>query len=216
MAKQKNEAEQTTHKVEIVPIKVGTFEVHIVGTTPLIMHKFSDKARQSIEDKQAKKHKGAREARDPKAECVAACYVMPDSPASAGEPKCQYGVPSTWFKKAIVRTFEVGLADGLKGTQAKQTVFVEADMAGLIRLKCTPYVMREDAVRLPNKSLDLRYRPEFSEWSCKFRIRYNASVVSPEQIINVLSIAGFGGGVGDMRPEKCASGSSGLFEVKRS
>ena len=40
---------------------------------------------------------------------------------------------------------------------------------------------------------------------------YNASAVSPEQIINYFNIGGFGVGVGEWRPEK--DGQWGRFHV---
>ena len=61
-------------------------------------------------------------------------------------------------------------------------------------------------------SLDLRYRPSFDDWGCVLRIRYNASAISPEQIVNMLSHAGFHIGICEMRPER-GGNTNGTFEV---
>lgn len=54
-------------------------------------------------------------------------------------------------------------------------------------------------------------RPQFNEWSCDLEIMFNRSMISPEQIINILNWAGFHIGVGSFRKEK--SGDYGCFEV---
>jgi hypothetical protein len=54
-------------------------------------------------------------------------------------------------------------------------------------------------------------RPQFNDWSCELTIMFNRSMISPEQILNILNWAGFHIGVGSFRKEK--SGDYGLFEV---
>ena len=71
--------------------------------------------------------------------------------------------------------------------------------------------MREDPVILNGKTADLRYRAEFTNWSCTLMIRYNKNTYSPEQIINLFNTAGFGVGVGEWRVER--NGSNGMFHV---
>ena len=71
--------------------------------------------------------------------------------------------------------------------------------------------MREDMVRLPNRSADIRYRGQFVEWSATVPLQVNTSSLSIEQIANLFYIAGFAVGVGDWRPEK--NGQYGRFEV---
>ena len=74
-------------------------------------------------------------------------------------------------------------------------------------------IMRCDTVRVgPSKVADLRYRAEFTEWSCTITIMYNYCVLTPAQIINLLNIAGFGVGIGEWRPER--NGQFGLFRVE--
>lgn len=66
-------------------------------------------------------------------------------------------------------------------------------------------------VRIALGTADIRYRGEFREWSADLAIRFNASVLSAEQITNLFNMAGFGVGVGEWRPER--SGSFGMFHV---
>lgn len=59
---------------------------------------------------------------------------------------------------------------------------------------------------------DIRYRGEFPEWSTEITLRYNANVLSPEQVANLFNVAGFAVGVGEWRPQR--DGSFGMFHVE--
>ena len=71
-------------------------------------------------------------------------------------------------------------------------------------------VMREDTVRI-SMSTDIRFRPEYRDWSMEFDVVFNSRAISPEQIVNLVNIAGFGIGIGEWRPER--SGQFGMFHV---
>lgn len=212
----KNRISQNGHarvnvKAEIValrPIDIREFQIPIRGITPLIVHKFSDKARTSIKDKQEQKAKGGREKRDPNAEYLAAMYVMPGT-GEPGSKSAKYGVPAAGFKKSAIKACRY--IDGMTMTVVSGAFQVLEDAGGLVQIKYGEVHMREDAIRLPNKALDLRYRPEFTDWSCVLRVRYNHSAISPEQIVNLFQHAGFHVGWGELRPEK--GYSNGMFEV---
>jgi len=199
-----------SEQVSIRPIEIRSFEIPIRGTSPLIVHKFSEKARKSIKDKQEQKAKGGKEKRDPHAEFLAALYVMPGT-GEAGSKTAKYGIPASGFKKAAIKACRY--IDGINMTFAAGAFHVGEDAGGLIQIKCSPPVMREDTVRIGQKKdiLDLRYRPQFDEWSCILRIRHNASVISAEQIVNLFHHAGFHIGWGELRAEK--GYSNGTFEV---
>ena len=52
-------------QVELPPIDVQHIQVRVVGDSPLITHRWSEKARKEMLDKQMKKAKSAKEAKDP-------------------------------------------------------------------------------------------------------------------------------------------------------
>jgi hypothetical protein len=60
---------------------------------------------------------------------------------------------------------------------------------------------------------DLRYRPQFDQWSVDINIEYDADLLQQGDIVNLIDRAGFGVGVGEWRPEK--GGEFGRFAVKR-
>ncbi len=200
---------QKVEQVELRPIDIKSFKLTIVGTSPLIVHKFSEKSRKQIADKQQQKAKGGRDKRDPHSEFLAALYMMPGSPAPLSKG-AKYGIPASGFQKAAMKACRY--IQGINMTFAAGAFFVREDSGGLVQIKCSKPFMREDTIRLPNKNLDLRYRPEFSEWSCELTIDYNASAISAEQIVNLFHHAGFHIGWGELRREK--GFSNGAFAVK--
>jgi len=188
-------------------------QLHLRGVTPLIVHHQSEKTRKAIEDKQGQKGKGPRAKREPKQEYLDSFYMMPDSPPPEAKG-ARYGIPASGFKRGCEGVCTGGFVTGLSGTFVRRAFFVMDDGGGLVELKTSKPVMRTDAVRIgkfPNKTLDFRYRPEFAEWSCTLRIRYNATAISAEQITNIFMFAGLHEGWGELRAGK--GYSNGQYEV---
>jgi len=199
--------------IELPKLDIRLMEVTVVGDSPLIVHAWSEKAKKEMLDKQMKRAKSAKEAKDPNADFEACMYRLADG---------GYGFPSVAFKAAAV-TAGTSVA-GLTKIQARQAFHIlgeDADIAGafegsksrvnLIRIGGDAPSMREDMVRVGMGTADLRYRPEFADWHAKLLVRYNANVLSESQILNLLNVAGFAVGVGEWRPEK--DGQYGMFHV---
>lgn len=199
--------------IELPALNIGLMEVTLVGDSPLIVHAWSEKAKKEMLDKQMKKAKGAKEAKDPKADFEASMYRLADG---------GHGFPSVAFKNAAV-TAGTSVA-GLTKVAARQAFHIlgeDADIKGafdgsksrvnLVRIEGDAPQMREDMVRVGMGTADLRYRPEFPKWRAKVLVRYNANVLSEAQILNLLNVAGFAVGVGEWRPEK--DGQYGMFHV---
>ncbi|HQP39342.1 MAG TPA: hypothetical protein PLI95_29365 [Polyangiaceae bacterium] len=149
-------------------------------------------------DKQQKKAAQAKAAKDPEADFNAARYVMEDG---------RDGFPAAGVKKAIANAFR--FSDGIKKVEINGALHVEPG-AELIPIDCREMVMREDTVRI-SMSTDIRFRPEYRDWSMEFDVVFNSRAISPEQIVNLVNIAGFGIGIGEWRPER--SGQFGMFHV---
>jgi hypothetical protein len=199
--------------IELPALNIGMMEVTLIGDSPLIVHAWSMKAKKEMLDKQLKKAKGAREAKDPTADFNASMYRLNDD---------GFGFPSVAFKGAAV-TAGTSVA-GITKVAARQAFHIlgeDADIDGafegsksrvnLVRIEGSKPQMREDMVRVGMGTADLRYRAEFSDWHTKILVRYNANVLSESQILNLLNTAGFAVGVGEWRPEK--DGAYGMFHV---
>ncbi len=185
-------------EITLPPLDVRHISISVVGTAPLVTHKFAEKARKQIEDKQQQKAKRAHGKRDPEAEYLAAIHRTPD-----GKP----GFPACGFKKAIVRA---ATDAGLKMSDMNRRFHVEGDIIPIISDK--PF-MRTDDVRISMKTAEIRYRPQFNNWKATFTIRFNAEVISPDIIMGLVERAGFGVGIGENRP--ATGGSWGTWELKK-
>ena len=184
---------------ELVPQRI---KVILKGTAPLIMHKFSQKAKMQILSKQQKKVV-EREIRDPEKEYQESKYI---------DSKGKIAIPALWVKLAIVDA--VRNVPSLTMTLVRGAVFVKGDEDGLIPLKYREERNREDVVRIGRGSTDLRYRAEILDWECPVTLDINPQVLSPVQVLNLLKIGGFSVGLGEWRPQR--NGDFGTFEVKKS
>lgn len=189
--------------IEIPKPNRSTLKVKVRGLpgSSIIFNRLSEKATESIKDKQLKKAKTAKEAK------------QPDElfKASLHRSNGTYGIPAGALKKAMVSA--ANIAD-LPMTMAKKAFFVMGDIVPFT--KCTEPKMREDFPRLPNGSIDWRIRAEIDSWEAEFTILFNANYISAEQIINLVDLAGFHCGFLEMRPfAPKSSGSHGMFEVVR-
>ena len=196
-------AKQPETIISIPAPKFEIFDVKIVGTTGLICHNWSYKAKKEMLDKQQGR-KVPKTPKDPEADFRASLYEL-----TGDDGETFYGFPAVAFKNAAVRAaqqFDIPM------TTARQLFWVYGtDNADYVTIEGEP-VMREDVVRLNGKTADLRYRGEFSPWSATLRVKINAQVIAPETIFNLIAQAGFSVGVGEWRPER--NGQFGCFEVK--
>lgn len=199
--------------IELPPLDIRLMDVTVVGDSPLIVHAWSEKAKREMLGKQMKQAKGAKEAKDPRADFEASLYRLADG---------GYGFPSVGFKNAAV-TACTSVA-GITKVAARQAFHIlgeDVDVDGafegtksrhnLIRVKGCEPSMREDMVRVGMGTADLRYRGEFADWHAVLLVRYNGNVLSEAQILNIINVAGFAVGVGEWRPEK--DGMNGMFHV---
>jgi hypothetical protein len=187
-----------TTLVEIPQLEVRQLEITIVGDSPLICHRWSQKARDMMLAKQMKKAKQAAAAKDPEQDYLESLYPHPDG---------GYGFPSVAFKSAAVDA--ASLVAGITKVEARGAFHIIGD---LVSIEGTPR-MREDMVRVGMGVADIRHRGEFPTWRATFRLRYNPRVLSAEQLASLFDSAGFGIGVGEWRPQR--DGSFGMFHVAR-
>jgi hypothetical protein len=193
------QASETPQGVTLYEVNLQDLVVRIQSVSPLICHRFAEANIAQIEDKQQKKASRAKGARDPEREFRDSLYTFDDG---------SYGFPAIAFKQALVSACR---QTDIPMTVARGAFQVIGDLIRLERFD-GPH-MRRDRVVIGRGITSVAYRPEFREWEAELRIRFNRDVLSEEQLINLVEIAGFAVGVGDWRPEK--SGSMGMFEVKR-
>jgi hypothetical protein len=192
-------AAATTTTISLPRFDLRAMNVRLIGDSPLICHAWSEKAKKEMLDKQMKKAKSAKSAKDPHQDFIDSLYPFPGG---------GWGFPAVAFKAAAVDA--CSHIDGVTKVEARGAFHINGD---LIKIHGSEPTMREDMVRVGMGTADIRYRGQFDPWSVELQIRYNAGVLSDEQIVHLFNVAGFGIGVGEWRPQK--DGMFGLFHVAR-
>lgn len=194
--------EQST--IELRRLERVVFEIPIRGTAPLIVNRWSEKAKQMMLEKQTTSARAKKQPKDPVANFEASRYLLPDG---------RDGFPATAFKAAIVHAAR--LFEGITQVQLKQTVVVLGEGPDqLVPIDYGEITMREDTPRNASGVADLRYRAQYWPWSAVLRVRTIGGQFDRSSILSLVDAAGIGG-IGEWRPTspKSATGTFGTFEV---
>lgn len=205
-------------EVNIPAIDLRMANIKIVGDTPLIMHKWSEKAKKQILDKETGKAKTKKhDIKDPVREFIDSMYWLEGEPedkteegfAKAIQNGARFGFPAISVKAAAVAA---GYRTGITKNQVIMRGAFHIDDE-FIEINGTP-VMREDPVVVggQTRGADLRYRGMFEKWSSVITVKYNAGAVTLEQLVNLFNLGGFCCGLGEWRIEK--GGTYGAFHVE--
>jgi hypothetical protein len=218
-------------KVEIRPMELETVELTIVGTTPLIVHAWAEKAKKEILDKQQKKAtKSKHEVKIPLNDVMNACFWLTEKPENgetdeeaesnfiaAIEAGARFGFPVTGVKQSIIMGAKRGGLD-VVATELRGSFFLEgatdASTTDLAEIISDPPTVREDMVKVGgmSKSADIRYRPQFDNWKIPLRMTFNrCGKYSLEQLLACVNTGGFVCGIGEWRPER--DGQNGMYRL---
>lgn len=190
--------------VEIVEIEMVSMQFYILGKTPLIMNRLSEKVWQELTAPAPKKNRAEKETtlkHDPIGEYRSSVYRGRDDHAPT-----RLQLPSNSFKKAIAAAAlrlpgatktEIGQLTGIEGINVR--------IFGKPQLFAHP--VRQAGM---NRAPDIRFRAILPEWCCILTVEFVKSLIGEKQVTNLLGAAGMIMGVGDWRPEK-GSGSYGKF-----
>lgn len=202
-----------TAAVAITAPDFRRISLNIRGTAPLVINRFSAKAMEIMRQTQeAGSTAKSKKTRDPKD--FDALYEGAKHIASEGWE----GIHAAAFRNAAISACR---ACGFKMTHAKLAFMVEqdgfdrVDGAPLVRLtsgEAEPWVA---PTRNATGVVDLRCRPLYREWSATLRIRYDAGMLTAEDVVNLIARVGLQVGIGEGRPDsKMSAGLGfGLFEI---
>lgn len=194
----------------------------IVGTSPIVIHAFGEKARKQLLDGQlqgdAEKRK-LRKNRDPKN--PEACY-HDAMHIAGGKDGGWHGFAASGMRKAMISACKVA---GFVMTQAKLAIVIKAD--GYDKADSTPLVritkgephMDVRCARNDNGQPDIRFRPMWEPgWEANVTVEYDADVFTETDIANLMERAGRQVGICEGRndsPKSQAGMGWGSFELKR-
>ena len=225
----KKEIEQTVVKVQ--PLNIGRLTFNLKGTSPLVVHNFGDKSRRQMLEAQMSTNKAKKEPRCPTEEFLDAFYVLDDDlPQPTVNPETKqkdykekevakflkttkFVLPITGFKNAVISACR---NTDFTMTQMKQTLFfsgIEHHDWAVIESEAPP-IMDSRICRLAGAARTPieRFRPMWNQWSTKVNVEFDANLMTPDQVANIVSIAGYYVGVFEGRPERSSLGW-GRFEL---
>src|SRR5215467_11575620 len=104
-------------EIELHRLDIKNLQLRLIGDSPLICHRWSDKAKKQMLDQQMKKAKAKRAAKDPEQDFLDSLYQLPD----AG-----YGFPAVAFKAAAVDA--CSHVDGVTKVEARGAFHIHGEL----------------------------------------------------------------------------------------
>jgi hypothetical protein len=202
--------------VQITPPNFTVAEFRIVGLAPLVMHKFSQKSRETIRANQEMGHRAKKgkkhEPKDFDAQYRGAFHL-------SREGWC--GIPAAAFRMAMISACRL-VAFAM--TLGKISLFIEPDGydaddgTPLVRITDGQPKRVEHHVRVGRGGVEVRVRPMWEKWGAVLRVRFDADAFSVADIANLIARAGTQVGVCEGRPDSKDSAGMGwgLFAIAES
>lgn len=192
--------------ISIIEVRTGTVEVCILGTTPQIHQRMSQKAQHELLLPKGRKNAAERAStlkHNPMEEFAASAYRTTDERAPT-----ELAMPATAWKAAI-RSAALDLP-GASKAQLGRLMWVEGEMIPVWGVpKIFLSVTRSaDAARTP----DIRSRLIIPKWATKISVTYIKPILNEQAIVNLIAAAGLTIGMSDWRPQK-GSGNYGQFKI---
>lgn len=206
-------ASAVSSSVVITPPDIRTIQLQIEGTSPLVINKFSAKAKEIMMATQmagsTAKSKKAREAKDFEDLFNGARHVSSDG---------WDGIHAASFRNAAISACR---AAGFVMTKAKLAIFIEPDgfdaddMTPLVRITKGEPQMVVSPCRNASGVIDLRPRPTYFPWGADLRIKYDAGILTETDVVNLMARVGLQVGIGEGRPDskQSAGVGNGLFNL---
>lgn len=192
--------------VDILQVERGELEVCVLGTSPIILNRMSEKAKRELLMPKGRKtavEKATSLKHNPMEEYRASAYTL-----RADDSPTLLAVLATSFKGAMA-TAALDLP-GAKKAQIGRLTYVNGDYVPLYGIpQLFMSVTRSADI---NKTPDVRTRAIVPQWACRLSVTFIRPLMRPQAVVNLLAAAGLSIGVGDWRPEK-GKGNYGQFEI---
>lgn len=197
---------ETSSEIQVIEVVKGQIDFCILGTSPLIMNRMSQKVWHELLAPKGKKNaaeKASSLKHDPIKEFRDSPYIIENKAAPS-----LLGILPTAFKGAML-TAALDMP-GTKRTQMGRLLTVDWDMQPVYGVPKVFMSITRSADM--NKTPDVRTRAILPEWACRLTVTFNKPILREQSVANLLAAAGMQSGVGDWRQEK-GSGSFGAFKL---
>jgi len=197
---------ETSSEIQVIEVVKGQIDFCILGTSPLIMNRMSQKVWHELLAPKGKKNaaeKASSLKHDPIKEFRDSPYIIENKAAPS-----LLGILPTAFKGAML-TAALDMP-GTKRTQMGRLLTVDWDMQPVYGVPRVFMSITRSADM--NKTPDVRTRAILPEWACRLTVTFNKPILREQSVANLLAAAGMQSGVGDWRQEK-GSGSFGAFKL---
>lgn len=195
---------QEDTEVFVMEVKQGSIEFCVLGTSPLICNRMSEKVKRELLLPAGKKNsaeKAASAKHDPLEEYRASPYTLDDGPTLIA-------VLASQFKGAL-RSAALDMP-GAKKAQIGRLTYITGDRIPVYGVpKLMMSVTRSADM---NKTPDVRTRAILPQWACQVRVNFVTPILREPAVANLLAASGIYIGIGDWRPEK-GSGNYGQFRL---
>lgn len=197
---------KTEETVEFVKLSQKKIELYILGRSPLICNRLSNKVKQELLSPKGRKttaEKAGSLKHNPLEEFRNSPYLNVDP-----EGATYIEMLSSMIKKGMM----TGALEtpGAKMAQVGRLVYVENDRIPIFGIpKIFLSVTRSADM---NKTPDVRSRAIIPKWASILQIRYVSPTLNDQMVANLVSAAGIVSGMGDWRIQK-GSGNYGTFEI---
>lgn len=199
-------AGKSKDEIQILEINTGRIEFCVLGKTPLILNRMSEKAQRELLMPKGRKNaaeKASSLKHNPLEEYRASVYrdLNPSSPTFLL-------MMSTAFKGAL-RSAAMDLPGSSKA-QIGRLTFIEGQYVSIFGVPEIFMSVTRSADM--NRTPDIRTRAIVPHWACRLAVTFVKPILREQAVANLLAAAGITMGVGDFRPEK-GKGNYGQFDL---
>lgn len=180
-----------------------TIDVEIRGTSPLLIHRFTEASEQAKSSRRTMVGN-----RDPRDEATKAAYIAPDGTfyfSAFSIPGAMGNAGSNHKMRGSRKSLRFIVPSAVRVTTEAITILNGNGPAKDFEVDARPVTIPATKGRI------MRYRPRFDCWGAKFTLVLDDDVLSIEDAQQLLTEAGMQIGIGDFRPEK--RGPFGCFRV---
>lgn len=193
-------------EISVLAVTKNEIKFCILGNTPLILNRLSEKAKRELLMPKGKKN-AAERASTLKHQPLQEYRSSPYKNSDPNHPTLLM-LPAGAFKGSL-KSAALDLP-GASKSQIGRLTYIAGDNVDIygVPMLLMSIVRSSDMNRTP----DVRTRAILPEWACMLTVSFVEPMLRKQSVANLLAAAGISIGVGDFRPEK-GSGNYGQFSI---